>query len=113
EPGAAAVRPVRVPGPGRDRVAVRAARLRLLADLRPHLGAQAGRGEVEPARPDRAGRRGPGTAGRARPDRRARVPPAPGAARAQPPLGFVTGIKPRRARPPRALEPPPLHDVTA
>ena len=106
EPGAAAVRPVRVPGPGRDRVAVRAARLRLLADLRPHLGAQAGRGEVEPARADRAGRRGPGAAGRARPDRRARVPRAPGAARAQPPLGYLAGIKPRRAR-------SPLDDVKA
>jgi hypothetical protein len=64
EPGAAAVRPVRVPGPGRDRVAVRAARLRQLANLRPHLGAQAGRTEVEPARADRAGRGTPVMPGR-------------------------------------------------
>ena len=72
--GPAPLRPVRVPGTGGPRVAVRAPRLRLQRGARPHLRAQAGRGEMEPAAADRQGRGGRLAAQRARPDRAARLP---------------------------------------
>ena len=49
---AAPVRHVRLPGTGRDRLAVRPARLRAVGRLRPHIRAEARRGEVEPASAD-------------------------------------------------------------
>ena len=44
------LRAVRLPGARGDRLPLRAARLRAQRGARPHLGAQADRGEVEPAR---------------------------------------------------------------
>ena len=70
------VRAVRVPGAGGDRLPLRAARLRAQRRARPHLGAQAHRGEVEPPAAHAPRRRGRLAAGRARPDRPARVPEA-------------------------------------
>ena len=69
--------PLRFPGPGRHRLPVRPPRLRMRQDARPHLGAQAHRGEVEPAAAHPPGRRRGVTAGRPRPRRRAGLRQAP------------------------------------
>jgi hypothetical protein len=57
-------------------VTVRAAGLRLLRGPRPHLGTQAGRGEMEPARAHRAGRSGQYAIGCAGLRQRSRLPQA-------------------------------------
>ena len=75
------LRPLRVPGARGDRLAVRAAGLRAARRARPHLGAQADRGEVEPAAAHPPGRRRRLAARRARPGRAARVPDPPGPGR--------------------------------
>src|SRR5207248_10380965 len=87
--GAATLRPVRVPGARRDRVAVRAPGLRPVGGARPHVRAQAGRGEVEPAHADRAGRGGGLAARCAGPDRATGLPRPPVAARARPEVGYL------------------------
>ena len=53
----ARLRPLRLPGPGRDRLPLRPPGLRLQQDAGPHLGAEAHRGEVEPAAAHPQGRR--------------------------------------------------------
>ena len=77
------LRHLRVPGARGDRVTLRAAGLRALRRVRPHLDAQARRGEVEPARADQAGRGGGRAARCAGPDGAAGVHHAAGAAKAR------------------------------
>ena len=72
------LRQLRVPGARGDRVPYARPGLRVSDGLRPHLGAEAHRGEVEPARADPAGRRGCTPAGRTGPGRPAGVPEAAG-----------------------------------
>ena len=55
--GPVTLRPLRVPRPRGDRLPLRAAGLRAARRARPHLGAQAHRGEVEPAAAHPPGRR--------------------------------------------------------
>ena len=80
--------PLRFPGPGRHRLPLRPPRLRVQQDAGPHLGAEAHRGEVEPAAADAARRRRRITAGRGRPGRRACLRRTPEAARARAALGI-------------------------
>src|SRR6185312_5063533 len=97
-------RPLRLPGPGRGRLPVRPAGLRVQPDAGPHLGAQADRGEVEPASADPPGRRRLVTAGHGRSGGRARLRRAAQAARADAAVGLVepatTAPGPRAATPP-------------
>ena len=89
--GPGCLRHLRVPGARRDRVTLCAAGLRPVGRLRPHLGAEAHRGEVESARADPAGRGGDLAARRAGPDGSAGVPDAAAAARAGAGVGHVVG----------------------
>src|SRR5450631_2927067 len=84
----APLRPVRIPGPRGDRVAVRQARSRLQPGARPPPGAQADRAEMEPATADGPGRRSRVTAGRPRPGQPASLPDPAHTARAGPALGW-------------------------
>ena len=90
--GPEGLRHLRVPGARGDRVALRAAGLRPVGRIRPHLGAEARRGEVEPARADPAGRGGDPAARRTGPDGPAVVPDATGATRAGAGVGHLVGV---------------------
>ncbi len=94
---AALLRPVRVPGARRDRVAVRTAGLRVFRGARPHLGAQAAPAEVEPARAHRARRGGELPAGCAGPRRATGLSQSPLPAGIEPEVGFLVDPAPRLA----------------
>ena len=91
------LRHLRLPGARRDPVTLRAAGLRPVGHFRPHLGAEARRGEVEPARANPAGRGGDLASRRTGPDGSAGLPDAAAVARADAGVGQLVGrrIAPR------------------